>query len=75
MNRDQLWQKLVGHATTGWCSPEEVELPAVPATSRLVWCGIGGSLLPSETLVRALGGPESQQLWTPLASLSPWLLI
>lgn len=74
MNRNQLLQALESHSTTGWLSPLHVPLPPVPAASRLLWCGIGGSLLPSETLVRALGCERAQRAWTPLASPEPQAL-
>ena len=71
MNREILWKALESHAMAGWRSPRTLDLPSIPAASRLLWCGIGGSLLPSETLVRALGSPEAQARWTPLASPEP----
>lgn len=71
MNREALWKALEAHPTSGWRNPQSLALPAIPAASRLLWCGIGGSLLPSETLVRALGSPEAQTRWTPLASPEP----
>ena len=74
MNRKQLLQALESHPTTGWCVPGHVPLPPIPAASRLLWCGIGGSLLPSETLVRALGCERAQRAWLPLASPEPLAL-
>ena len=74
MTREHLLQALESHATTGWCAPNSVGLPPIPAASRLLWCGIGGSLLPSETLVRALGGEQALRSWTPLASPEPLAL-
>ncbi|MCE1229257.1 MAG: hypothetical protein LWX11_07210, partial [Firmicutes bacterium] len=71
MNRPHLWNALESHATTGWRAPLSVALPEVPTSSRLLWCGIGGSHLPSETLVRSLGNVEAQRNWTPLASPEP----
>ncbi len=71
MNRNQLLKVLEAHPTTGWCAPITVPMPPIPAASRLLWCGIGGSLLPSETLVRALGCERSQKAWMPLASPEP----
>lgn len=66
-----LWQALDTHPTTGWRRPASVPLPDLGGGSRLLWCGIGGSLLPSETLVRALGDAEAQARWVPLASPEP----
>jgi glucose-6-phosphate isomerase len=71
MNPSQLWRSLESHPTTGWLAPGEPALPRLDPASRLVWCGIGGSLLPSETLVRALGSAQAQAAWTPLASPEP----
>lgn len=71
MNRESLWKALEAHPTSGWRNPQSLGLPSIPAASRLLWCGIGGSLLPSETLVRALASPETQNRWTPLASPEP----
>lgn len=71
MNRESLWKALEAHPTSGWRNPQSLGLPSIPAASRLLWCGIGGSLLPSETLVRALASPEAQNRWTPLASPEP----
>ena len=65
------WQALERHPTTGWCRPASVPLPDLRGASRLLWCGIGGSLLPSETLVRAMGNAGAQARWTPLASPEP----
>lgn len=55
----------------GWRRPESPALPALSRGSRLLWCGIGGSLLPSEMLVRALGDEAVQSRWLPLASPQP----
>ncbi len=74
MNRDVLWRALENHPMSGWRHPKDVELPPMDPQTRLLWCGIGGSLLPSETLVRALGGPEAQARWVPLASPEPLAL-
>ena len=65
------WSALDAHPMTGWRRPVSLPLPVLPRTSRLLWCGIGGSLLPSETLVRALGDEAVQSRWTPLASPQP----
>jgi len=65
------WKALDAHPTTGWCRPASLPLPDLRGASRLLWCGIGGSLLPSETLVRALGDAGAQARWVPLASPEP----
>jgi glucose-6-phosphate isomerase len=56
---------------SGWLNPGSSASPCAFSESRLVWCGIGGSLLPSETLVRALGSGAFQAAWIPLASPEP----
>ena len=59
------------HPLAGWRHPVSAGLPTLDLGARLLWCGIGGSLLPAETLVRALGGEAAQGRWTPLASPQP----
>lgn len=71
---DRCWQALDAHPMTGWLHPESPALPALDPAARLLWCGIGGSLLPSETLVRALGDTGAQARWTPLPSPQPQAL-
>jgi glucose-6-phosphate isomerase len=74
MDRAALWSALEAHPTTGWRAPRSVALPPVPPSCRLLWCGIGGSLLPAETLLRALGDAGARSRWTPLASPEPLAL-
>ncbi len=62
------WQSLVAHPMGGWRNLGELALPTLAPTRRLLWCGIGGSLLPAETLVRAFGDAEAFRHWVPLAS-------
>ncbi len=66
------WQSVKVHPMGGWLKVAEPmlpePLPALDPTQRLLWCGIGGSLLPSETLVRAFGDHQAFQHWLPLAS-------
>ena len=71
MNRTDPWRALAAHPQAGWRRPPTVPLPDLAGAGRLLWSGIGGSLLPSETLVRALGSRETQARWTPLASPEP----
>jgi len=71
MTPGRLWKALDAHPMTGWRRPPTVPLPALAGAGRLLWCGIGGSLLPSETLVRALGDVATQARWSPLASPEP----
>jgi glucose-6-phosphate isomerase len=62
------WQQVEHHPMGGWRRLDEPALPALDSDQRLLWCGIGGSLLPSETLVRAFGDERAFRNWTPLAS-------
>ena len=66
-----LWQAVTAHPMGGWRLVAEPALPALDPAERLLWCGIGGSLLPSETLVRAFGVDQTFQNWVPLASPEP----
>lgn len=65
------WQSVVAHPMGGWRQPADPALPALDPARRLLWCGIGGSLLPSETLIRAFGNQQTFQNWVPLASPEP----
>jgi len=56
---------------SGWQRPSPCVLPGLAPHARLLWCGIGGSLLPAESLVRALGDGEHQERFLPLASPEP----
>lgn len=65
------WQSIAAHPMGGWRQVAEPALPALDPGQRLLWCGIGGSLLPSETLVRAFGDERAFRNWVPLASPEP----
>lgn len=65
------WQAVKAHPMGGWRNVADPVLPALDPAKRLLWCGIGGSLLPSETLVRAFGDDRARQNWVPLASPEP----
>ncbi|HJW71368.1 MAG TPA: hypothetical protein VJ486_00815 [Geothrix sp.] len=65
------WQSVVAHPMGGWRQPADPALPGLDPARRLLWCGIGGSLLPSETLIRAFGNQRTIQNWVPLASPEP----
>jgi glucose-6-phosphate isomerase len=65
------WQAITSHPMGGWRTVSEPALPTLDPGRRLLWCGIGGSLLPSETLVRAFGDDRAFQNWVPLASPEP----
>ena len=65
------WQAISNHPMGGWRTVGEPALPALDPGRRLLWCGIGGSLLPSETLIRAFGDERAFRHWVPLASPEP----
>lgn len=65
------WQAVTSHPMGGWRNVAEPALPSLDPARRLLWCGIGGSLLPSETLVRAFGDEQAFRHWVPLASPEP----
>ncbi|WP_257313311.1 hypothetical protein [Geothrix fuzhouensis] len=68
MESRDLWQRMVGHPMSGWRSAEDVALPPSQAPGRLLWCGIGGSMLPAEALIQAFPGASQRLRWQPLAS-------
>ncbi|HJU83021.1 MAG TPA: hypothetical protein VJ600_02310 [Holophagaceae bacterium] len=71
MDRLSLWSALESHPWSAWLKPDAAELPALledGEASRILWCGIGGSLAPADTLVQALGSPEQRARWHPLAA-------
>lgn len=74
MNRTQLWSTLRAHPLSGWMAPQAVEIPALAPHGRLLWCGIGGSVLPAQTLVRALGPSATRHAFMPLQSPEPMAL-
>ena len=71
MDIQPLWQAVVNHPMGGWRRVAEPALPALDPAKRLLWCGIGGSMLPSETLIRAFGNDRAFSNWVPLASPEP----
>jgi glucose-6-phosphate isomerase len=68
MDRLALLQALQSHPMSGWRRADSAARPAVDPAARTLWCGIGGSLLPSETLLRAFGSTEQNRRWTSLGS-------
>ena len=62
------WQAVEAHPMGGWRKVADPARPGLAPHRRLLWCGIGGSLLPSETLVRAFGDARATGNWVPLAS-------
>ena len=71
MDDQALLKRLIAHPMSGWVGPQIGPLPAFSGVSRLLWCGIGGSLLPTDALVGSLGNPDSQSRFVPLASPEP----
>jgi len=65
------WPRIESHPMGGWRTVAEPALPALDPAKRLLWCGIGGSLLPSETLLRAFGDERAIRNWVTLASPEP----
>ncbi len=74
MNKAQLWSALRAHPLSGWMNPADQDLPDLREHSRLLWAGIGGSVLPSQTIVRALGSTSARQAFVPLQSPEPMAL-
>src|SRR6185312_8115423 len=66
---DRLWTALTRHPLSGWMRPAPAPAVNLEGASRLLWCGIGGSWLPWEALVAALGGDATR--WVPLVSPEP----
>lgn len=68
MDRNALLQALQANPMSGWRRADGAALPALDPAARMLWCGIGGSLLPSETLLRAFAPLARARDWTSLAS-------
>ena len=66
MDRLALLKALDSHPMSGWRRADATAMPVLDPSARILWCGIGGSLLPSETLLRAFG--SGAQAWVSLAS-------
>jgi glucose-6-phosphate isomerase len=75
MDRHELWARLLDHPMSAWRRPEPFQPQGLSEAGRLLWCGIGGSLLPSDALVQALGNPFARNRWVPLASPEPFELL
>lgn len=71
MDEQALFNTLMAHPMSGWAKPRSMSMPASSAGSRLLWCGIGGSLLPTDALVGALGNRDATARFVPLASPEP----
>ncbi|WP_306590882.1 hypothetical protein [Geothrix sp. 21YS21S-4] len=62
---------MVSHPMSGWRAVQDMDLPPSLGPGRLLWCGIGGSLLPADALIQALAGASLRHRWQPLASPEP----
>jgi len=63
--------RLREHPMSGWLTPPRDVLPEVRSANRLVWCGIGGSLLPTRAIVAAFASPEEALRFVALGSTEP----
>lgn len=68
MKRNILWSKLKTHPMSGWINVSNYNIPKIQTGSRLLWCGIGGSLLASDALVRIFTFDKINRNWISLAS-------
>lgn len=68
MDRTALLKALQSHPMSGWRRADSAALPGLDPEARILWCGIGGSLLPSETLLRAFASRDKARGWISLAS-------
>lgn len=73
MNHSRIWTELESHPMSGWLRLMDPppQFPAMDSDARLLWCGIGGSMGPSHTLVQALGDARHRQDWIPLSGPDP----
>lgn len=67
----RLWEDLLSHPMSVWREPADLQSPELGRAGRLLWCGIGGSLLPADALVHALANPFAISRFVPLASPAP----
>ncbi len=68
MDEPELLERLLAHPMSGWVLPKATGLPPLGGVGRVLWCGIGGSLLPTDALVGSLGSASHQGRFVPLAS-------
>jgi glucose-6-phosphate isomerase len=71
MDLQRLLARLEAHPMSAWQRPETAPLPAADPAARLLWAGIGGSLLPAGALVGGLGHAAQKARFVPLASPEP----
>jgi glucose-6-phosphate isomerase len=62
------WERLKTDTLAGWLRSETLVPIDLDPKRRLIWCAIGGSLLPADALVRMLGSNYYIDSWIPLAS-------
>lgn len=69
MDKDKLWNALTSDPMAGWCKPSIRSIfPKINNQSRLLWCGIGGTLLSSEAIVHIFASKDKLRDWIPLSS-------
>ena len=68
MSIQEYWTKLQADPMAGWLSPVDPPCLTIDCKSRIIWCGIGGSLLPADCLVRMLGDNFQVSQWITLSS-------
>ncbi len=67
----ELWRSLKKNPHSGWLSlsgTQGLNLPKLSADGRVIWVGIGGSLLPADSLVRIFSSSNQLSRWITLAS-------
>ena len=68
---DELWQSLETNPYSGWLSVPGTQgsgLPKLKSDHRVIWVGIGGSLLPADSLVHMFASSDQLSRWMTLAS-------
>lgn len=68
MSIKKYWERLQADPMGGWLRPVDPPSLALDAQGRIIWCGIGGSLLPADSLVRMFGDPTQVSRWVILSS-------
>ena len=62
------WKQLTSDPMSGWLGHFDIPNISLDPHARLIWCGIGGSLLPADCLVRMFGTETQLPHWIPLSS-------
>ena len=68
MSIDKFWKQLHADPMACWLHPMNPNLLVPEFEGRIIWCGIGGSLLPADSLVRMLGKSTQVLDWVTLSS-------